>query len=311
MDLSRLPDTEKFEAAARRIADDEGLPHVSFVKEALKWQYNWISLAGLAALAIISGTALPVLLGAGLELMYLALVPQSSAFRRLVRSWKYKEEKAKLEQSLEKLYQELPEASRRRYGVLQQRCREIMGNFSRLSSTSQMFMGQIEQRLLGLLNSYLRLLNAGHHHNAYLGTVDSREIDGEIEHLQKAMENESERVREINRKRVEILSKRKEKFEKIEENMRVIQAQLGAIEDVLALIRDQSVTMRDPQEVSGHLDSLMQDVEHTEETVRQVEAVFSLETPELDQLPSFAESLPQLPVEEPPPPPGRKRERTR
>ena len=59
----------------------------NYVKAAFHWQYNWISLAGAAAFALISGTALPILLAAGLELMYLAIVPQSSRFRRLVRSW--------------------------------------------------------------------------------------------------------------------------------------------------------------------------------------------------------------------------------
>jgi hypothetical protein len=43
---------------------------------------------------------------------------------------------------------------------------------------------------------------------------------------------------------------------------------------VLQLIRDQSVTMRDPQQLSDHLDSLVRDVEQTEETVREVEAIF-------------------------------------
>ena len=38
------------------------------------------------------------------------------------------------------------------------------------------------------------------------------------------------------------------------------------IEDVLGLIKDQSVTMRDPQQLSEHLDGLVKDVEQTEET---------------------------------------------
>ncbi len=54
---------------------------------------------------------------------------------------------------------------------------------------------------------------------------------------------------------------------------------------MLQLIRDQSVTMRDPQEISEHLDSLVKDVEQTEETVREVESIFELSplaTPEFD-----------------------------
>jgi hypothetical protein len=68
-----------------------------FVKAALKWQYNWIGLAGAAAFAVVSGSGLPLILAAGLELIYVAVVPQSSRFRRLVRSWQYAEEKKKHE----------------------------------------------------------------------------------------------------------------------------------------------------------------------------------------------------------------------
>jgi hypothetical protein len=67
------------------------------------------------------------------------------------------------------------------------------------------------------------------------------------------------------------------------ENQKVVEAQCAAIEDVLELIRDQSVTMRDPQQVSDQLDNLVHDVEQTEETVREVEAVFEMATPDMGE----------------------------
>ena len=97
-------------------------------------------------------------------------------------------------------------------------------------------------------------------------------------------------MQEINKKRIEILTKRLEKFDKISENRKVVDAQCSAIEDVLMLVRDQSVTMRDPQQVSDRLDSLVHDVEQTEETVQQVEAIFSGMSPDLDGLMSLDDS---------------------
>jgi len=75
-----------------RKLDEAGLSQHDFVRAALKWQYNWIGLTGAALFALISGTGLPLVLAAGLEMMYVALVPQSDPFRRLVRSWKYAEQ---------------------------------------------------------------------------------------------------------------------------------------------------------------------------------------------------------------------------
>jgi len=98
--------------------------------------------------------------------------------------------------------------------------------------------------------------------------------------LERALSSDPPQVQEINRRRVEILTKRLERYDKVRENQKVVQAQCLAIEDILKLIRDQSVTMRDPQQVTDQLESLVHDVEQTEETVRQVEAVFEMATPD-------------------------------
>jgi len=102
--------------------------------------------------------------------------------------------------------------------------------------------------------------------------------------LQKALSADSQKVQDINKKRIEILTKRLEKYDKICENQKVVDAQCAAVEDVLLLVRDQSVTMRDPQQVSERLDSLVHDVEQTEQTVQQVEAIFSDISPDMDGL---------------------------
>src|SRR5437016_4988371 len=99
-------------------AEELGIDQTNFVREALKWQYNWIGLVGAAAFAIVSGTGLPLVLAAGLELIYLSLVPQSSRFRRLVRSWKYAEEKRRNEMKLSAMFHELPPEIRNRYADL-------------------------------------------------------------------------------------------------------------------------------------------------------------------------------------------------
>src|SRR5215470_1308807 len=101
--------------AAVREAEDFGVDNTNFVKEALKWQYNWIGLAGAAAFALVSGTGLPLILAAGLELIYISVVPQSSRFRRMVRSWEYAAQKKKIEQGLMAMFQEIPPEMRIRY----------------------------------------------------------------------------------------------------------------------------------------------------------------------------------------------------
>jgi hypothetical protein len=261
----------------------------NYVKAALHWQYNWISLAGAGLFALVSGTALPILLAAGLELMYLALVPQSSRFRRLVRSWELADQQLKHQQKLNEMMRNLTPEMQSRYFHCAQICASIRTNFAQLSSQSQIFLEQIDTRMQGLLTGYARLLFSAAQQQQYLKTTGQDDIKREIASLQKTLSSEPPRVQEINQKRIEILNKRLEKFDKISENRKVVDAQCAAVEDVLMLVRDQSVTMRDPQQVSDRLDSLVHDVEQTEQTVQQVETIFSDLSPDLDGLMSLGD----------------------
>ena len=256
--------------------DDRENGEPNYLKEAFHLQYNWIALAGAAAFAVVSGSALPLILGAGLELIYLSTVPNNSRFQRLVRSWHFDAEKREREKSLSQLFYELPPAMQARYAGLDAISKAIRANYKRLTSTSQMFVDQMESKLDGLAQSYIRLLNSAFHHREYLKGTSAEAIQRELAALEKDIDKDSPKVQEINRKRIEILNKRLEKFDKVKENCQVIDAQCAAIEDVLQLIRDQSVTMRDPQQISDHLDSLVKDVSQTEETVREVESIFDL-----------------------------------
>jgi methyl-accepting chemotaxis protein len=248
----------------------------SYFKEALTWQYNWIALLGMGAFALVSGSALPLILAAGAELIYLSVVPQSSRFRRLVRSWKYADEKRKSQLRVAQLMVELPTDLQRRYAGMVDTVGAIRRNYSTLSHSSQMFTGQMDQRLAGLLDSYLRLLHAAHQHGEYLRTTDTDDIVKEIARLERQMDEESEAVQEINRRRIEVMNKRLERYDKVLENSKVLAAQIKALEDVLDLIRDQSFTMKDPQQISDQLDTLVTDVEHTEAGIREMEAIYAL-----------------------------------
>ena len=264
--------------------------NISYVKEAFHLQYNWIAMAGAGAFALISGSFLPIILAGGLELMYLAIVPQNWRFQRLVRSWKLSEQQKRHQQVLNEMLRSLPPEMQSRYIHSAQVCSSIRSNFAQFSSTSQIFLQQIDTRLQGLLNGYARLLLAAAQQQQYVKGTDQNDIKREIATLQKALSADSPKVQEINKKRIEILTKRQEKFDKICENRKVVDAQCAAVEDVLMLVRDQSVTMRDPQQVSERLESLVHDVEQTEQTVQQVEAIFNDLSPDLDGLMSLEDT---------------------
>src|SRR6202161_1334879 len=276
-DLQGVPEDDPLGAPAPQ-------DKINFVKEAFHLQYNWIAMVSAGAFAVVSGSFLPIILAGGLELMYLAIVPQNWRFQRLVGSWRFSEQQQKQQRQLGELLRMLPADLQSRYIHAAQVCGSIRTNFAQFSSTSQIFLQQIDTRLQGLLNGYARLLSSAAQQQQYLRNTEQDGIKHEIAGLQRTLNNDPPKVQEINKKRIEILTKRLEKFDKISENRKVVDAQCSAVEDVLMLVRDQSVTMRDPQQVSERLDSLVKDVEQTEETVQQVEAIFSDMSPDMNGL---------------------------
>src|SRR5438128_8909592 len=192
--------------------DQQG--NISYVKEAFHLQYNWIALAGAGAFALISGSFLPIVLAGGLELMYLAIVPQNWRFQRLVRSWQLSELQKQHQQTLNEMLRSLPPEMQSRYIHSAQVCSSIRSNFAQFSSTSQIFLQQIDSRLRGLLTGYARLLLAAAQQKQYMKITDENDIKREIAGLQKALSADSQKVQDINKKRIEILTKRLEKYDK-------------------------------------------------------------------------------------------------
>src|SRR5580700_7436647 len=187
---------------------------INFVKEAFHLQDNWIALAGAGVFALVSGSLLPAILAGGVELMYLAIVPQNWRFQRLVRSWKFAEEQQKHQQQLGEMLRVLPAELQSRHIHAAQVCGSIRTNFAQLSSTSQSFLQQRDTRLQGLLNGYARLLSSAAQQQQYLKNAEQEGIKHEIASLQKTLSSDPPKVQEINKKRVEILTKRLEKFAK-------------------------------------------------------------------------------------------------
>ncbi len=263
---------------------DSELTQGDYIKAAFKWQYNLIGLIGAAAYSVISGSPLPLVLASGLELMYLALLPQNSRFRRLARSWKFEDKKREQKKRLNEIYRNLPTEMRSRAAYLMQTAQAIRTTYAQLEYGSHVLASQMDEKLNGLLESHIRLLQTARTHREYLKSLNPDQVRTEAEYLEKSLDKEPLKVREINQRRIDILRKRLDKFEKIRENSQVVDAQCAAVEDVLQLIRDQSVTMKDPRQISAQLDHLVADVEQTEQSVREMEEIFALTASPADEL---------------------------
>lgn len=253
----------------------------NYFAHAFKSQYNLIGLGTAIGFAFLAGSAFPLILAAGAQLMILPLVAGSERFQRLVRarvsSEVQEERQEKKEVETSEILRTLPEAERQRYRGLETLSAEIRRNYQGLDASSRMLLDELIQKLDFLLSFYLRMRSSVARYEAYFSTTDPDHIEERIAMLGHEIERGPERIQPIKAKTKAVLEKRLARYKKALENKQLIDAQTETVLEVLQLLRDQSFSIRDPREITSQLDGLMTSAEETERGVRDMEDILSAE----------------------------------
>jgi hypothetical protein len=147
-------------------------PEPNYFAHAFKSQYNIIGLVTAVAFAVLSGSALPLLLAAGVEMVVLPLVAGNDRYQRLVKARIYEErdQQSRVAKQMEtsEILQELPDRERVRFRGLEGMAREIRQNYKGLDSSSRMLLDELVQKLDFLLSFYLRMRHSLARYESYL-----------------------------------------------------------------------------------------------------------------------------------------------
>jgi hypothetical protein len=253
---------------ARAMADSDNYVKIAFV--------NGINLATLGSAAVASlvlMNPLPILIAAGAELVYLGTVPSLPRFKRHVRSIRERTRHAGEERAAEGMLEALSPNQRESYFALRDLRDRILENYQRVPGGGALAETSTA-RMDGLLTSFVRLLSTLNSYRRYLTNTDRKAIEQELAALKAELATErgdSEKVREVKQRRVEILVKRLERFDRAAESRELISHQLASIDDFMRLLHEQSITLRDPDVLGQQLDHLAVEIQATDETVREME----------------------------------------
>jgi len=262
---------------------------VNYTKEALFNTWNLVFLITVAVVAAAFGIvglfpewlpALILLVGGGAEMVYLGVMPRNERFQRYVRA----EKRAERHQapSQREIFSQLRNRSQRRYAKLRKLKDQIQANYQKLSFASQGILSSHVDKIDGLLDSYLDLLHQRERYRDFMDSATENRISESIESLKKDMADDPDRVRAVKQRRLRVLERRLARFHKAQENLEIVGAQLSTIEDVVRYIHEQSWTLQNPEEVTTQLDTLLQEVEETQSSIREIEDVFSAPSDYLD-----------------------------
>lgn len=262
--------------------------NINYTKEVFlhPWNLTFLTVALVTAVGVAGVLGiefwLPLLFAFAGELLILGTVPHHRRVRRLIRARKRAERRKPPSQK--EIFGELSSRGQRRYARLRKLCDAIEENYQGLSYASQGLLEGHLRKLDDLLDSYLNLLYQRERYRDFMDSSTELEIKKSIESIEKEMDNYSERVQEVKERRLRVLKQRLARFEKAHENIEIIGAQLGTIEDTVKYIHEQSWTLQNPEEISVQLDTLIDEVEETQESVQEIEDVFHSSSDLLDDI---------------------------
>ena len=240
---------------------------------ALTSDVNLIALGTAVGFAILSGSFLPLLLAAGLELTCLPLLER---YHRYQRAREIESERARRKQTeVQDMLLAMPEVERQHYRELQSLAAEIRRNYQSMTSTSQILLSQLTDKLDVLLTHYLRMRHSLARYAAYFRTTSADRIEARMRILEGEMAEGPEKVQQVKARTRAVLAKRLERFGKAVENRDLINAQTETIQEVLHLLRDQSYSMRDPRSIAEQVDGLISSAEETERGVKDLEDILT------------------------------------
>jgi hypothetical protein len=255
--------------------DKEKDSSINFTKEAFLNPFNLVFLliGTISALVFTEfGLTSNVILTFifGMELIYLGVIPKLPSYQKNIRLKKRKEQN---EESGDKLiFYQLEARSQKRFLVLKHITKEVKKNFDTLPYTSKGMLEHIQNKMDGLLSTYLTLLDMNRRFQLYMNSEVEDEIRREVKKQKEKMEMlDSEKLIKTNERRLNILQKRLKKFDVAKEKYLISETHLETIEDAIRYIYEQSMTMPNAEDVGTQLDFLLSEMEETTQIIEELD----------------------------------------
>jgi hypothetical protein len=233
---------------------------------------NWI---GLAAFGLL-GFANPGfwVLGAGLELGYLALLSTNSRFQRTLLAADRSGSEQQWEHRIRHLLGRLRDRDRRQYEALAARCRAILDQQGIEGGDALQAQGDGLGKLLWM---YLRLLVARQTISHVLEEAQRGEsIDRRVRDIEARMAGAEvgDDLRRSLTSQLDILRQRQQQQGEAKDKLAFLDAELVRIQDQVELIREQAAVSTDPERLSRRIDEIAATLGGTAQWIRDQQQVY-------------------------------------
>jgi hypothetical protein len=228
------------------------LPKIDFryLKEAFKEPINFWGMAGFAVAAAYVQDVTPLVAALATETLYLATVPASTVYRRLVDR-REKQRLLKLrDQQREAQIKLFDPREREAVEYLRWMKNQIYSNYKKFTGTKQIphNIQSLDQRW----EDFVDLLDVYRRRKHHLRSINRQLVQNQLVQAERAVAAaKDDRERRIQQANVEILKRRVAAFNDIERSVKLVEGQLQSIENFFGLVNDQVVTLPTPERVSS------------------------------------------------------------
>ena len=223
---------------------------LKYVKEAFKEPINFWGMAGFAVAAAYVQDVTPLVAALATETVYLATVPASNIYRRLVE----KREKQRLlklrEQQREAQIKLFDPREREAVEYLRWMKNQIYSNYKKFTGTKEIphNIQSLDQRW----EDFVDLLDVYRRRKHHLRSINRQAVQNQLVQAERSVQaSKDDRERRIQQANVEILKRRVAAFNDIERSVKLVEGQLQSIENFFGLVNDQVVTLPTPERVSS------------------------------------------------------------
>lgn len=223
---------------------------LKYLKEAFKEPINFWGMAGFAVAAAYVQDVTPLVAALAAESLYLATVPATTLYRRLVDR-REKQRLLKLrEQQRESLIKLFDPREREAVEYLRWMKNQIYSNYKKFTGTKQIphNIQSLDQRW----EDFVDLLDVYRRRKHHLRTINRQAVQNQLVQAERSVAAaKDDRERRIQQANVEILKRRVAAFTDIERSVKLVEGQLQSIENFFGLVNDQVVTLPTPERVSS------------------------------------------------------------
>jgi len=245
---------------------------VSLLQRAFLNQYNMILLGTSGLFAATTQSWLPLIVGAGAEVLWLVLGADSSVFKRWAAIQQHREDEERLTARHVEAMKSLDPFYLQRYAGLQVTAHEI----SELSKENQSLEANLldgeMNKLAELVKRYLQMAIVHQRLGSFLGETRRPSIEHDIEHCESGLAREkNSRLRSSLEQALTLAKRRLAQHEQLEASYKSLGVEMDTLEKSFAFLKSQILSVSSREELNAELDQLVNGVSTIDELDRETE----------------------------------------